>query len=135
MLVFQTNLSVTYDSTSTEVHISEKSFSILHIHTYELNLPNIHFSKHPSCGHSLFFLYLLFRMHLQTMIDRLRDQADLHTPLPSAFSNRRQSRQDKMIESVLRFLIRILLIIDSNQPLEEKIKEILAIINFFYVTS
>ena len=64
------------------------------------------------------------------MISRLQDQADLYTPLPSAFRTRRQSRQDQLIEKVLRFIIRILIILDSNQPFEEKIKEIIACISF-----
>ena len=71
-------------------------------------------------------------MRLSTMINRLRDEADMYTPLPSAFRTRQQSRQDKLIESVLRFVIHILTIIDSNQPLEEKIIEIIAYINFFH---
>ena len=65
------------------------------------------------------------------MISRLQDHADLYTPLPSAFRTRRQSRQDQLIEKVLRFIIRILIILDSNQPFEEKIKEIIACIPFF----
>ena len=74
-------------------------------------------------------------MNLQTVIDRLRDEADMYTPLPSAFRTRRQSREDRLIESVLRFMIRILTIIDSNQPLDEKIREIVAYTNFFNTTS
>ena len=69
-------------------------------------------------------------MQLAEMISRLQDQADLYTPLPSAFRTRRQSRQDQLIEKVLRFIIRILIILDSNQPFEEKIKEIIACISF-----
>ena len=73
-------------------------------------------------------------MQLSTMINRLRDEADMYSPLPSAFSTRRQSRQDKLIESVLRFVIHILTILDSNQPMEEKIREIIARINFFHAS-
>ena len=75
-------------------------------------------------------LILLFRMNLQVVIDRLRDEADMYTPLPSAFRTRRQSREDRLIEKVLRFIIRILTILDSNSPLDDKIHEIIGCINF-----
>ena len=67
-------------------------------------------------------------MNLQQMINRLRDEADMYSPLPSAYRTRRQSREDKRVESVLRFLIRILIIIDSDLPLEDKIRNIISCI-------
>ena len=69
-------------------------------------------------------------MNLTDIIDRLTDQADLHTPLPSAFRTRRQSREDRIVEKVLRFIIKILIILDSNSSVDDKIQEILACINF-----
>ena len=69
-------------------------------------------------------------MQLADVIERLEDQADLYSPLPSAFRSRRQSREDRLIEKVLRFLIKILLILDSNQSLDDKIQEIIACIGF-----
>ena len=72
----------------------------------------------------------IFRMNLQQVIDRLRDEADMYTPLPSAFRTRRQSREDRIVEKVLRFIVRILTIIDNNSPLEDKIQEIIGCVNF-----
>ena len=69
-------------------------------------------------------------MNLQQVIDRLRDEADMYTPLPSAFRTRRQSREDRIVEKVLRFIVRILTIIDNNSPLEDKIQEIIGCVNF-----
>ena len=69
-------------------------------------------------------------MNLQLVIDRLRDEADMYTPLPSAFRTRRQSREDRLVEKVLRFTIKILIILDSPSPLDEKIQEIIGCINF-----
>ena len=69
-------------------------------------------------------------MQLQELIERLRDQADLYTPLPSAFRTRRQSREDRLIERVLRFVIRILEIIDSNSSPDDIVSDIIARINF-----
>ena len=69
-------------------------------------------------------------MNLTEIIDRLSDQADLYTPLPSAFRTRRQSREDRLVEKVLRFIIKILIILDSNSSLDDKIQEIIACINF-----
>ena len=72
-------------------------------------------------------------MNLAEIIERLSDQADLHTPLPSAFRTRRQSREDRIIEKVLRFIVKILIILDSNSSLDDKIQEILGSINFLDV--
>ena len=69
-------------------------------------------------------------MQLSEIIERLRDQADLHTPLPSAFRTRRQSREDHLIERVLRFIIRILEIIDSNTSLDTIVIDIINCIKF-----
>ena len=69
-------------------------------------------------------------MQLSEIIERLRDQADLHTPLPSAFRTRRQSREDRLIERVLRFIIRILEIIDSNTSLDTIVIDIINCIKF-----
>ena len=69
-------------------------------------------------------------MNLQTVINRLQDEADMYTPLPSAFRTRRQSREDKLVEKVLRFIVKILIILDSDSPLEDKIQEIVGCINF-----
>ena len=69
-------------------------------------------------------------MNLQDLISRLRNEADMYSPLPSAFRNRRQRREDRIIERVLRFLIIILEIIDSNASSEDKISEIVARIPF-----
>ena len=86
--------------------------------------------------HSLLIVFpnnlytIILRMQLADVIARLEDQADLYTPLPSAFRTRRQSREDRLIEKVLRFIIKILIILDSNQNLEDKIKEIIACIAF-----
>ena len=77
------------------------------------------------------YIIFLFRMNLQDVIDRLRSEADMYSPLPSAFRNRRQRREDRLIERVLNFLITILHILDSNSSLEGKIQEIVARIAFF----
>ena len=69
-------------------------------------------------------------MNLQTVINRLQDEADMYTPLPSAFRTRRQSREDQLVEKVLRFIVKILIILDSDSPLEDKIQEIVGCINF-----
>ena len=69
-------------------------------------------------------------MNLQELITRLRDEADMYSPLPSAFRNRRQRREDKLIERVLRFLITILEILDNNSSCDDKISEIVARIPF-----
>ena len=70
-------------------------------------------------------------MNLQEVIERLRSEADMYSPMPSAFRTRRQRREDRLIERVLNFLIAILLILDSNTPLEDKVQEIIARISFF----
>ena len=69
-------------------------------------------------------------MQLSDVIEHLRDQADLYTPLPSAFRTRRQSREDRLIERVLRFIIRILEIIDSNSSLDTIVVDIINCIKF-----
>ena len=69
-------------------------------------------------------------MQLEELIERLRNQADLYTPLPSAFRTRRQSREDRIIERVLRFIILILEIINSNSSLDDIVTEIIGRINF-----
>ena len=70
-------------------------------------------------------------MTLQDIIERLQTEADMYSPMPSAFRTRRQRREDRLIERVLNFLIIILNILDSNSPLEDKIQEIVARIAFF----
>ena len=70
-------------------------------------------------------------MNLQDIIERLQSEADMYSPMPSAFRTRRQRREDRFIERVLNFLIIILNILDSNTPLEDKIQEIVARIAFF----
>ena len=69
-------------------------------------------------------------MRLEDIIEPLRDQADLYTPLPSAFRTRRQSREDRLIERVLRFIIVILEIINNNNSLEDIVSSIVGRINF-----
>ena len=69
-------------------------------------------------------------MQLREIIDRLRDQADLYTPLPSAFRTRRQSREDRLIERVLRFIIRILEILDTNTSLDDIVTDVIGCIKF-----
>ena len=69
-------------------------------------------------------------MRLEEIIEHLRDQADLYTPLPSAFRTRRQSREDRLIERVLRFIIVILEIINNNNSLEDIVSSIVGRINF-----
>ena len=70
-------------------------------------------------------------MNLRDIIDRLQSEADMYSPMPSAFQTRRQRREDRLVERVLNFLITILLILDSNSSLEDKIQEIVARISFF----
>ena len=69
-------------------------------------------------------------MRLEEIIEHLRDQADLYNPLPSAFRTRRQSREDRLIERVLRFIIVILEIINNNNSLEDIVSSIVGRINF-----
>ena len=69
-------------------------------------------------------------MQLSEIIERLRDQADLYTPLPSAFRTRRQSREDRLIERVLRFIIRILEILDNNTSLDDIVTDVINCIKF-----
>ena len=69
-------------------------------------------------------------MQLSEIIEKLNDQADLYTPLPSAFRTRRQSREDSAVEKVLRFIVRILLILDSDASIDDKIEQIIASANF-----
>ena len=69
-------------------------------------------------------------MNLDDIIEQLRDQADLYTPLPSAFRTRRQSREDRLIERVLRFIIIILEIINDSTSLDDIVSSIIGRINF-----
>ena len=69
-------------------------------------------------------------MRLDAVIERLRDQADLYSPLPSAFRTRRQSREDLLIERVLRFIILILEIIENSTSLDDIVSSIIGRINF-----
>ena len=72
----------------------------------------------PSSIHSI--LTWLFRMTLRDIIDRLQSEADMYSPMPSAFRTRRQRREDRRIERVLNFLIDILTILDTNTPSRTK---------------
>ena len=69
-------------------------------------------------------------MNLDDIIDRLRNEVDMYSPMPSSFRTRRQRREDRCTERILNFLITVLSILNTQSSLDNKVEEIIARIAF-----